>query len=361
MKKRFFVYLGALLLLASAALTINGLTRTYAADVDNSPDCDTVAIIKCGAFSKNAVLNKMHGDVTETFAALGISKSDVKNAHFVSGIVWRDGRVTVNGKTVATNAMTASRNYKCAHRITSGTCTMSPRHFVTAGQTALVAMKNGSFQFAVIKPCGNPVKATPKKKPQPKPVYACTDLTKTKIDRDTYRFRASATAKNGAKVTGYHFYFGDGHNKKQDSATVKHSFAKAGEHTVTVKALVKVGDKTKAVSGKHCSLQLTVKPKPKTPLVKVCNPETGDIVTVPKDQADQYAPVDSPKCQPKPQPKPTCETKPEMAKCQPEKEELPEAGPTGLISGALGLGTLGSAGYYFRDSRRQLLAKLLKR
>ncbi|HET8690454.1 MAG TPA: PKD domain-containing protein, partial [Candidatus Saccharimonadales bacterium] len=239
MKKRFFLYLGALLLLASAAVALNGLNRTSnAADVDNSPDCDTVAIIKCGAYSKQAVLNKMHGDVTKTFSALGISRSDVQNAHFVSGIVWRDGRVTVNGKTVATNAMTASRNYKCAHRITSTTCTMSPSHFVTAGQTALVAMKGDTFDFAVIKPCGNPVKATPKK-PQPKPQYACTDLTTTRIDRDTYRFRATATAKNGAAIVGYRFNFGDHHSKQQSSRTVNHTYAKAGKYTVTAQALVK--------------------------------------------------------------------------------------------------------------------------
>lgn len=361
MKKRFFVYLGALLLLASSALAINGLNRTSnAADVDNSPDCDTVAIIKCGAFSKQKVLDKMSGDVTKTFAALGISRSDVKNAHFESGTVWRDGRVTVGGKTVATNAMTASRNYKCARHITSNTCTMLPQHFVTAGQTALVAMKNGVFQFAVIKPCGNPVKATPKKTP-PQPEYACTDLKATKIDRDTYRFTATASAKNGAKLVGYHFYFGDNHNEQQSSRTVSHNF-KPGTYTVTVKALVKVNDKTKTVSGKHCSVQLTVKPQPKTPMTEVCNPDTGEIISVPEDQADKYAPVNSPECQPTPPvPQPTCETKPDMEKCQPPKEELPETGPTGLISGALGLGTLGSAGYYFRDSRRQLLAKLLKR
>ncbi len=69
--------------------------------------------------------------------------------------------------------------------------------------------------------------------------------------------------------------------------------------------------------------------------VQVCNPATGEIITVSEDQASNYAPVNSPACQPTTPP------------------ELPHTGPSSLISQILGVLSLTSATAYYIASRRQ--------
>ncbi len=69
--------------------------------------------------------------------------------------------------------------------------------------------------------------------------------------------------------------------------------------------------------------------------VQVCNPATGQIITVSEDQAGNYAPVNSPACQPTTPP------------------ELPHTGPSNLISQILGVLSLTSATAYYLASRRQ--------
>lgn len=362
MKKRFFTYLGALLVLASTVFALNGFDRaTSAATVDNGRDCDTVNVIYCGAHTKQELLRKYdqnsYKDIPRVFRAFGISRADLANGGYVNGIVWRDGRVTVDGKVVATNAMTAGRwhNPKSdMQRIanTDRAYKMSPRHFVTDGQTALVRMQNGKFQFAVIKSCGNPVTATPKVTPkeQPKPVYKCEDLTKQQLSRTQYRFTATASAANGAKVVRYKFDFGDGTSRTTTSRTVNHTYAEAGAYTVRVTAVVRVDGSLKETTSSDCVVRVNVPEKPEQPEnVKVCNPETGEIITVREDQADDYAPVDSPLCEEQPE----------------EKGETPttiaKTGPAEFIGGTLGLGALTAAGYHYGISRRRLLEQLLNR
>ncbi len=71
--------------------------------------------------------------------------------------------------------------------------------------------------------------------------------------------------------------------------------------------------------------------------VEVCDEDTGEIITVPKSDADQYGPVDSDKCQPKPPVTP---------------KELPTTGPAETLASILGVGTLtGAAATYLRSRR----------
>lgn len=71
---------------------------------------------------------------------------------------------------------------------------------------------------------------------------------------------------------------------------------------------------------------------------EVCDPETGEIITVPNHKADDYAPVDSEKCKEEPQTPP----------------ELPTTGPVETILQLVGATSLAGAGTYYLGSRRVL-------
>lgn len=89
-------------------------------------------------------------------------------------------------------------------------------------------------------------------------------------------------------------------------------------------------------------------PKPVTPVevkkVTVCRPGTGVITINESDKRSTDLPKDDAACQPKP-----------AAPVQ----QLPKTGPSEALVGALGLGLLSAAGYFYWDSRRALGRSLL--
>lgn len=199
-----------------AAGAVVGAPLTQAA-IDNDPDNDSVAIIRGGVFSGSALRTKaQQGDVPRVYNAFGIAHSELNG--FVDGVVWKDGRVTLGsngqGKLVARDAITAGRwdNPKPGMtRIpnTDRAYKMSTSHFTDEGQTAFIKMVNGRFDFAIIKPCGNPVTATPVAPPnQPPGLEMQKDVASMKANNwqqtitvkpgEHVRFRV--TAKNTGKV-----------------------------------------------------------------------------------------------------------------------------------------------------------------
>src|ERR1700741_4432419 len=157
----------ALLIAAFSIPATMLFARPVSAAIDTTPDCDTVAIIKCGSSSVSELqTDASKGDVPTVYNNFGISHSELKG--FVDGVVWKDGRVTLGtkgeGKLVATNAITAGRWNNPTSDMTKIPNTdrayrMSTSHFVDDGQIAFVKIVNGKFDFAVIKTCGNPVTA----------------------------------------------------------------------------------------------------------------------------------------------------------------------------------------------------------
>lgn len=247
--------------------------NAVAADIDNTPDCDTVAIIKCGAFTPNALRNdydaNAYGDLGKVYGAFGISRADL-NGSFVDGIVWRDGRVTVDGHVVATNARTAGRWYNPTSEMnyipgTDRAYKMSTSHFANAGQTAMLKFNSeGKFLFAVIKSCSNPVVANPVV-----PKFTCESLTKEKITRNKFEFTAKASHNQLADVREYEFAFGDGSDHKvvktnSEKATVAHVYANPGTYTIRVKVTFKVlsNGELKTVSSEDCVKTVSVLPEP---------------------------------------------------------------------------------------------------
>jgi PKD repeat protein len=125
--------------------------------------------------------------------------------------------------------------------------------------TATVSVKvkiNNSYEKTVTNNCKVSVTVV-------EPSYACTGLTKESISRTENKFTASATAANGAVVTGYKFDFGDGTTETSTNKTINHTYAQAGEYTAKVTAIVTIdGKETKEVTDAKCQVKVTVDEEP---------------------------------------------------------------------------------------------------
>ncbi|HSW36754.1 MAG TPA: hypothetical protein VLG37_00080 [Candidatus Saccharimonadales bacterium] len=117
--------------------------------------------------------------------------------------------------------------------------------------------------------------ATVSKQCAPKPAYACSTLTPTKLSRIQYNFTAKATATNGATITRYVFHFGDKTADKtvttsSETATLPqpHTYPDidtAQAYTTSVDVFVKITGVTgeqKAAVNLACSTQINVAGKP---------------------------------------------------------------------------------------------------
>ena len=139
------------------SLALPGLAAASTApDVNNS-------IIPGGCSSPADCSNKIHnGDAVtrNLYSSFHITAISVNQA--VPGTVTKSGLVIVNGKTVATRAMSFGRiDYPGSfpsHGVFERATSVS---FASSQLAAFVHMTNGRFDFAVIKSCGNLVLATP--------------------------------------------------------------------------------------------------------------------------------------------------------------------------------------------------------
>jgi len=176
------------------------------------PDCDSNAILYCGAYDLGTLYNKYNNDsgAQATYAAspFGISRSEffsLSNGYKI-GSVTRNNTVVVDGKVVATNAITAGN-----HNIGGSTKIQgAPGYYrapsVSFKQYSLSAFvkfdAQGRFQFAVIRSCGNPVVGTPTQpaKPPfvPKPSFSVEKKVKVAYTND--QFQEKITVKTGERV-----------------------------------------------------------------------------------------------------------------------------------------------------------------
>ncbi len=191
-------------------------------------DCDDNAILKCGAYSSQEVNEKYTSQpgAKAIFSVFGINESQINQLHSsaVSGYVTKGGRVLVNGETVANGAITAGRqNMPGSEAVKLGNDTFYMRppsvSFNQDKLDAYVIMSSGKFQYAIIKSCGNPVKATPVEKPQPvqqqppavQPTASSGECRLINLTLGQNR-HVSITVNSGtvnAQVIGYTIDFGD--------------------------------------------------------------------------------------------------------------------------------------------------------
>ena len=276
------------LLLTGAALIGYNLTQGDAVDAaGETRECSANSIITCGAMSSSELKSKYaanKGNVKGIYSHYGITASDIANSTNVkTGYVSRDGKVTVDGKVVATGAQTVGRKASLGgSKVNAGGSTVYQGSGRLKSTLSAYVFTNadGTFKAAIIKVCGNPVPAVPVKPPtppKPTPVvkYACEKLTATKISRTEYKFDATATAEN-ATIKSYAFAFGDGQSQtvttSAKAASINHNYAKEGTYTATVTVVTDKGQATSAT----CRVSVTVeKPpvvdKPSIDIVKTVN------------------------------------------------------------------------------------------
>ena len=121
-------------------------------------DCDSNAVVWCGADTKNQLLTKIqNGDDHNSAANLqaiyynegrGITAAGITSS--VDGVVFKDGHVTVDGKTVATNAMSTGRN-QTPNSVRVGSLWQRPTSeaFLANSIQAFVNMDGGTFHWAI--------------------------------------------------------------------------------------------------------------------------------------------------------------------------------------------------------------------
>ncbi len=272
--KKFYIAAASLVVAVGALVALN-VTGTPSQAVSSFRNCNPDAIIKCGAITEAELLQKYDQnvqDVQSVYKHYGITRGDLAGtaSQIKHGTVYRDGRVVVDGKTVATGAYSVSRvKYTSAGQprnvVINGTTYYEgpSMQIFTGAVDAFVYMRNGQFHKAALSSCGNPLIATPP--PAPKPVYKCESLNATKIDRTRFRFTSAASATNGAEIVSYTYNFGDG-NSQTGTNTIEHTYAQPGTYTVTVVANVKVGDKIVQEGGPNCQTKVTVEEKPVEPV-----------------------------------------------------------------------------------------------
>ena len=295
--KKFYASFGALLAVVSTVVALNFTIGQTDAAVWDGNDCSSNAIIKCGVDTRDELRGKYDNskELRALYANAGVSNATIKsNTMIKKGVVHKDGRVTLaDGTVVATNAQTVGRHYKApdSKKFTvNGKSyykrpTTNPNIFRSGDMTAYVFMDSkGNYVGSIIKSCGNPVYATPK----PKPEYKCTNIDAVKKSRTTFDFKATASAKNGAKITGYTFDFGDGKTKtvstSSSSASTSHQYAKTGSFNVKVTVKFNVNGKTVTKTASNCATKVTVEEAPK--MIKVCELATKRVITIDEKNFD---------------------------------------------------------------------------
>lgn len=289
------------------AMATIGVVQLQSKAVDGSRDCDQYAVIRCGALNRDELRREYEtnntaaangstaeqADIKKIFTAMGISRADL-DARVEPGVVYRDGTVKVNDKVVATGAKMAARGLG-GIQIPGTSAQKVSVSAMNEAQTAMVFYKDGKFAFAVMKPCGNPVSATPKEQPTPTPTpqpsAECTSVTATMLERNKYQVTATANVKNGASIKGYHLTVTSGSttvfDKTYDTANTTQSvvYASLNPGDYKVKATVKTSEGIKG--GPRCETVFTVAQEP-TPPVPPTTPAVSITKYVVKD-GQKYA------------------------------------------------------------------------
>lgn len=218
---------GSFIMAISSIAAAATITAASAAPV-STPNCDDNAVVICGATSVSQLQQKYnnkngvsYGSIKESQATIhniynyskfAISSSDISSmsSQAVSGYVTKGGDVYAGGKLVATDALTAGRtNYSGSTKVTSNGTTFYTRKPIVSFKddelSAMVDMKNGTFQFAILNSCGNPVTATPKKTPMPTPTPTPTPKPSFTINKQvragtTGSYSSDVSVKAGSEV-----------------------------------------------------------------------------------------------------------------------------------------------------------------
>ena len=257
----------------------------WLASPSQAAGCNSFNVVYCGTHSMSELQTAYsRTEIKELYKEWYVTETMVQGgSNMREGVVDANGNITVDGRVVATNAITVQskagtrqpqpqRSYKTSNGYTY--------YQYTTGQSFVDGPKsyniyawfdnNGSFITGVIKDCGNPVWGNPTTPPA-KPALTCDALQVTEISRNTFKFSVKATAKDGASITSYTYNFGDNNIKTTNSSEIQYTYAKEGNYTVTITVNGKETGEVKR-RNPNCQKTVTVKPEPK---MIVCVIEEG--------------------------------------------------------------------------------------
>ena len=257
----------------------------WLASPSQAAGCNSFNVVYCGTHSMSELQTAYsRTEIKELYKEWYVTETMVQGGlNMREGVVDANGNITVDGRVVATNAITVQskagtrqpqpqRSYKTSNGYTY--------YQYTTGQSFVDGPKsyniyawfdnNGSFITGVIKDCGNPVWGNPTTPPA-KPALTCDALQVTEISRNTFKFSVKATAKGGASITSYTYNFGDNNIKTTNSSEIQYTYAKEGNYTVTITVNGKETGEVKR-QNPNCQKTVTVKPEPK---MIVCVIEEG--------------------------------------------------------------------------------------
>ena len=367
----------------------------WLASPSQAAGCNSFNVVYCGTHSMSELQTAYsRTEIKELYKEWYVTETMVQGgSNMREGVVDANGNITVDGRVVATNAITVQskagtrqpqpqRSYKTSNGYTY--------YQYTTGQSFVDGPKsyniyawfdnNGSFITGVIKDCGNPVWGNPTTPPA-KPALTCDALQVTEISRNTFKFSVKATAKGGASITSYTYNFGDNNIKTTNSSEIQYTYAKEGSYTVTITVNGKETGEVKR-QNPNCQKTVTVKPEPKIVVcelktnkypveikesefdkskhsknpndckeapakIKICVIEKKEIREIKKEEYNEskYT-TDLSKCQETPTPNTPSTPTP--------SPELPKTGASDAIMSALGLGGLTTATIAYIASRRQM-------
>ncbi|HEX6258350.1 MAG TPA: PKD domain-containing protein [Candidatus Saccharimonadales bacterium] len=260
---------GAFVLVSGGLLALNvaGANQADAAKCNPSND-----VINCGVSSAADFASKYQansaGDLQSIYANYGLSPEEIARfgATAKMGTAYKDGRIEVDGKTVATGAASLGRS-------TLGGLNNTPvniggktyhtsansRNFGSNSIPAIVMMNPDTheMEFAVLTVCGNPTWGN-------SPKYKCDTLQKEQVNRTTYKFSTNALAANGATVSKVVYEFGDGttETRTNPSEAVTHTYAQPGNYNAKVTVYFNVNGREESDTRKSCETPVEVKAEP---------------------------------------------------------------------------------------------------
>lgn len=396
--------IGGLFVLAVMALGFGSLYIGQQNQANAAGDCSANSIVRCGVGHYGditRVYDENHqGDLRAIYDHYWIKREVAAGDRVVQGVTNNRGEVIAEGRVVARNASSIGRQKQAASRQISiaGKTYYETTHVGGAafrqGISELGAIvvldANGSFKYAVMNVCGNPifspepVRNTPPKPPvtppapQPKKqsVARCDALSVQAIDRTKFQFVANHYVEN-ATISKVTFVVRDAQGKevkREESTSNKFEFTQtaAGKYTVEAILTAKIDGKEQEITAANCKKQFEVVEEGKA---KVCEISTKTWKEVTKKEAEDTKKYSTKQedCEEKKvrvceistktwgkevtereaQDKSKYSTNEADCKQAPVSQgALPTTGPAGIIGGTVGLAAIGLAGYYYYTSRR---------
>ncbi|MGH7197084.1 MAG: PKD domain-containing protein [Candidatus Saccharimonadales bacterium] len=271
------------LVLAVALAVGYGFVVSSNLSASTGRDCSPNSILKanvgggCGTMSasefRTDYKTNKEGDLPAIYNHFGLQSGEIDRfaSSAKKATAYKDGRIVVDGQTVATDAYSIGRQQITGNnqKFTIGGKTYwggpNSGNFGSSSIPAYVMFNDdGLMEFAVLTSCGNPTNG---KKVTPK--YSCDKLNMNPVSgkKNTYNFTTNATATNNAKIVKVIYDFGDGSakvEKTKPSDVVTHTYAKPGNYTAKVTVVVSLpGGKTKTVTGVQCTKPVKVEEEKK--------------------------------------------------------------------------------------------------